>query len=101
MPGGGKAGRKLGDAVVRDLETAEAIEQGLEYAAGAGGEIGVGAGGRLGDDAKGWAEIGGVSFLEYSECFIGHAEAFVEDGEDGVGHGGAFADAGFVVVEVF
>src|SRR6202012_3700668 len=100
-PGGGQAGRELGDSGVCDIEAAETIEEGLEYAACAGGEIGVSAGGRFGDDAKGWAEVGGVAFFEDGKCFIGHAEAFVEDGEDGVGHGGSFAYAGFVVFEVF
>src|ERR1700742_2548509 len=93
-------GGELDDAVAGDVDPAKSVEHGLEDAAGAGGEIGVVAGGGFGDHAEGGSEVGGIALFEIGERFFGISQPFIEDGEDGVCHGGAFADAGLIVFEV-
>ena len=97
----GQLGFQLPDAFVGDIQPAEAVEQRLQEAARAGGEIRVGAARRFGQHAKGRHLVGQIRFGKQAVSLVGVAEAGVQQAQVGKAHGRPVGiHLGFVIVHV-
>ena len=91
---------ELHDTFRRNIQPGEATEHSLQYASCAGGRNRGCFRRPFTITPEGRSQIGEVALFMYREGLIGIAQPGVEYGEDGVGHGRTFADAGFVVIKI-